>query len=243
MASNPPIDAVPDHLRTSSNPADHIQRYLAGSRPFLYEFVIRGREHIDRALKRDEKREQANKDREARDKDAEASGSTSWDGSTVTGRTSARSSGIVRRMRRKDGSLPGETDRSGEKEARFKVDQDTVVVLKRSEIVKQGQSSSRRTPLESTHRHEDKENIRLDAEDFPTHTDKSKPSKTKIDLPTTTGSRPKRGLAGHAKNELEAAIIQTGLDEVDMTSMTSSARRESPMGNGRHSTRNYMANG
>lgn len=116
MASNPTIDAVPQHLRDTSNPTAQIQRYLAAQRPFLQEFIVRGREHIDRALKRDERRAEVKRERERQGGGiGVGEGSNSWEGSTVTGlaSSSSRSSGIVKRMRRKDGSCLQETGKGG----------------------------------------------------------------------------------------------------------------------------------
>jgi hypothetical protein len=149
MASNPTIDAVPHHLRDTSNPTHQIQRYLAGQRPFLQEFVVRGREHIDRALKRDERRAESKLQRERQGGGiGVGEGSSSWEGSTVTGlaSSSSRSSGIVKRMRRKDGSCLQENGQTGSKlnrkvlrggkneEALQRTDTIVVDVLKRSEF-------------------------------------------------------------------------------------------------------------
>lgn len=181
MASNPTIDAVPHHLRDTSNPTAQIQRYLAGQRPFLQEFIVRGREHIDRALKRDERRAELKLQRE-RQGGGIGEGSSSWEGSTVTGlaSSSSRSSGIVKRMRRKDGSCLQETGKGGNDLNRKDLDggkneealqgTDTIVVdvLKRSEFRARKRQSGVRRELEDIHEEtdRDKENVDqyLDAE-------------------------------------------------------------------------------
>lgn len=176
MASNPTIDAVPHHLRDTSNPTAQIQRYLAGQRPFLQEFIVRGREHIDRALKRDERRAELRRERERQGRGTEiGEGSSSWEGGTVTGlaSSSSRSSGIVRRMRRKDGSCLQENGQSGSSSNRKhlgggKGDQalqgtDTIVVdvLKRSEFRALYRRSGVQRELEDIHEEtdRDKENV------------------------------------------------------------------------------------
>jgi hypothetical protein len=174
MASNPTIDAVPQHLRDTSNPTAQIQRYLAGQRPFLQEFIVRGREHIDRALKRDERRAELKLQRE-RQGGGIGEGSSSWEGSTVTGlaSSSSRSSGIVRRMRRKDGSCLQENGQSGSNANRKELGggkseealqgTDTIVVdvLKRSEFRALHCRSGVQRELEDIHEetHRDKENV------------------------------------------------------------------------------------
>jgi hypothetical protein len=174
MASNPTIDAVPHHLRDTSNPTHQIQRYLAGQRPFLQEFVVRGREHIDRALKRDERRAELKLQRE-RQGGGIGEGSSSWEGSTVTGlaSSSSRSSGIVRRMRRKDGSCLQETSKAGHFNGKdldgCKSDQDlqgtdTIVVdvLKRSEFRALHRRSGSQRELEDIHEEADREKENVD---------------------------------------------------------------------------------
>lgn len=176
MASNPTIDAVPQHLRDTSNPTLQIQRYLAGQRPFLQEFVVRGREHIDRALKRDERRAELKLQRERQGGGiGVGEGSSSWEGSTVTGlaSSSSRSSGIVKRMRRKDGSCLQETSKGGSnlnrkdlgggrsEEALQGTDTIVVDVLKRSEFRARNRQSGARRELEDIHEEtdRDKENV------------------------------------------------------------------------------------
>lgn len=236
MASNPPIDAVPDHLRERSDPSHTIQRYLAGSRPFSHEFIKRGRDHIDRALERDERRARAERERKEREREGLSVGSSAWEGtgSTVTGLTrgSSRSAGVVKRMRRKDGSCPGEP--SGRvSHDKQKVDEeeetDVILVLKRTEVEPRKPT---RQPLMPDKTQSNKENRRPDIQLVPSKEKgptgspvklKKQPNEMQIDLPGPSG----RILANRRGNELEMNIIKKGREEVDLESMTSSARRES----------------
>jgi hypothetical protein len=221
MASNPPIDAVPLHFR-DSNPKDHILRYLAGQAPFIPEFIVKGREHIDRCLERDAKRDKAKKERadEAEEREMKEEGSEGWSGTVGSSRTS----GIVNRMRKKDGSCPGSSySPGGSKRARMRSGP-SVVVLKRSEVEK-GLGAAKADPVNGTH-DGDKEN-RLPAKN------KGKVHGTKesdlldkmlgitIDRPLVVQTKKKEKVT-----KSSATKKKKDQEEADAISMTSSAERE-----------------
>jgi hypothetical protein len=222
MASNPPIDAVPLHLRTS-NPQDHILRYLSAQAPFIPEFIVKGREHIDRCLVRDAKREKERKERaDEEEKEMKAfEGSEGWSGTFGSSRTS----GIVQRMRKKDGSCPGSSSSPGDVKRGRTRSGPVVVVLKRSEV-EQGFGRTKHDRISGTNEG-DKENR------APTKS-KNKMEESQdtqmldkmlgitLDRPVVAQSKKKEGVT---KPKTKKKPMDK--EEADIISMTSSAERES----------------
>jgi hypothetical protein len=158
MASNPTIESVPPHLRSLPDRNAHIHKYLTNLDPFLRRFIVQGREHIDRCLIRDRKREETRKNKE--DEQGTGDGSSDWEKSTVS---AIRKVGIVKRMERKDGSRLGD-EPDGRKRSDAGSELGTVVfdVLKRSEVghtIRPKQSRTRDLGRART-READKENER-----------------------------------------------------------------------------------
>ena len=227
MASNPPIDAVPLHLRTS-NPQDHILRYLSAQAPFIPEFIVKGREHIDRCLLRDAQREkerQEKADEEEKEmKDFE--GSEGWSGTLGSSRTS----GIVQRMRRKDGSCPGSSSSpsGGVKRGRTRLGP-VVVVLKRSEV-EQGFGRTKPDRISGTNEGDKENRAPSKSKD---KVEKSKETQMldkmlgiNLDRPLAEQVKKKQGVTKSIVQKKKKAVDK---EEADTVSMTSSAERESTM--------------
>jgi hypothetical protein len=81
-----------------------IAAFVVSQQAFLVEYTVAGRAHLDRCLDRDAKRQAEVERKQA--KALRVAESIERESSTGS---SLRSSGIVKRMRRKDGSCPGDT--------------------------------------------------------------------------------------------------------------------------------------
>jgi len=222
MASNPPIDAVPLHLRTS-NPQDHILRYLSAQAPFIPEFIVKGREHIDRCLLRDAKRDKERKERA----DNEEKEMKEFEGSVGTSGTpgSSRTSGIVQRMRKKDGSCPGSSSSPGAAKRGRTRSGPVVVVLKRSEV-EQGYGRCKLDRVSGTNEG-NKENQaparrKNKANELQETQMLDKMLGVTLDRPVAAKTTKKEGMTKPTSNK-KKPVEQ---EQVDCISMTSSAERE-----------------
>lgn len=239
MTSNPAIDAVPHHLR-SANPTHHIHKFLSSQEPYLRNFVVSGRAHIDKCIRRDQERRRRK----------EVAGETLSDGhlastlepsvlgtpSQMSTRSSARSSGLVKRMKRKDGScvIPKPLQKNKTKvKSQIGAESSPVsmVMLKRHEVF----ATQVRTSGGTKEREEQRKGVASKSNSQPLQ---EKPVQDKINAristrikhaaveeqhPEKRATRPSHGLATNdkGKRKRKMAVIDDG------ESTTSSAQRES----------------